>query len=155
LSDCIFCDIVTHEIECFSIWEDEKHLAFLSIYPNTEGVTVVIPKLHYPSYLFSLDDTVIIELILASKKVAQILDNAFGDVARTGMIFEGFGVNHVHSKLIPMHGTSKFSTWVPIQSKNESYFHRYEGYISSHDCHIIDRNELAIVASMIRESCKQ
>ena len=52
--DCIFCKIVNGEVPCHKVWEDEKHLAFLTIFPNTEGVTVVIPKKHYPSYVFDL-----------------------------------------------------------------------------------------------------
>lgn len=34
---CIFCEIVAGKAPCHRIWEDEKHLAFLSIFPNTQG----------------------------------------------------------------------------------------------------------------------
>ncbi len=47
---CIFCQIVEGKAPCHKVWEDEHHLAFLSIFPNTDGFTVVIPKKHYPSY---------------------------------------------------------------------------------------------------------
>ena len=52
MKGCIFCKIVRGEAPCHKIWEDEKHLAFLSIFPNTEGFSVVITKKHYPSYAF-------------------------------------------------------------------------------------------------------
>jgi hypothetical protein len=55
-NDCPFCKIVKKEFDAHIIWEDEKHLAFLSIYPNTKGFTVVITKDHYPSYNFDLPD---------------------------------------------------------------------------------------------------
>ena len=42
--NCVFCKIVANESPSHRIWEDDNHLAFLSIYPNTPGVTVVIPK---------------------------------------------------------------------------------------------------------------
>ena len=45
---CIFCQIVEGKAPCHKVWEDEHHLAFLSIFPNTDGFTVVIPKKHYP-----------------------------------------------------------------------------------------------------------
>lgn len=51
---CIFCQIVEGKAPCHKVWEDEHHLAFLSIFPNTDGFTVVIPKKHYPSYAFDL-----------------------------------------------------------------------------------------------------
>ena len=39
---CIFCDIVAGKAPVIKIWEDEHYLAFLSIFPNTDGFTVVI-----------------------------------------------------------------------------------------------------------------
>ncbi len=41
---CIFCQIVEGKAPCHKVWEDEHHLAFLSIFPNTDGFTVVIRK---------------------------------------------------------------------------------------------------------------
>jgi diadenosine tetraphosphate (Ap4A) HIT family hydrolase len=146
---CIFCKIAAGEMPCHKIWEDGKHLAFLTPYPNTEGFSVVITKKHYPSYAFDLPDSVLSELVLASKKVAKLIDKSLDDVGRTGMIFEGFGVDHVHAKLFPMHGT-KMKDWKPIHSNMDKYFERYEGYISSHDHKRADDGKLAELARKIR-----
>ena len=115
--DCIFCKIVSGEALCYKIWEDEKHLAFLSIFPNTKGFSVVVTKEHHPSYAFDLPDEVLSGLTIAAGKVAKLLDKTFDDVGRTGMIFEGFGVDHVHAKLFPMHGT-KSESWRVSQDPN-------------------------------------
>ncbi|MBY0473365.1 HIT family protein [Patescibacteria group bacterium] len=131
--DCIFCKIVAGEELSHKVWEDEKFLAFLSIFPNTQGTTVVIPKEHFPSYAFDLPDTVLTELMLATKKVAKLLDSKLEDVGRTAMVFEGFGVDHTHAKLFPMHGTANMAEWKKIESSLDKYFDQYEGYISSHD----------------------
>jgi len=133
MQDCIFCKIVKGEAPSFKVWEDNKYLAFLSISPNTEGMTVVIPKTHYSSYAFNLPDEILCELIIATKKVAKLLDLKFEDVGRTALVFEGFGVDHIHSKLYPMHGTADMENWKPIEAKIDKYFEKYEGYISSHD----------------------
>jgi len=130
--DCIFCKIIEGEAPSYKIWEDKKHLAFLSIFPNTEGSSIVATKKHYSSYAFDLPENILIDLLLASKKVAKLLDVKFNDVGRTGLIFEGFGVDHVHTKLFPMHGT-KMLEWNQIAPKVNKYFKKYEGYISSHD----------------------
>lgn len=150
MNDCIFCKIANNELPSHKIWEDDKHVAFLSIFPNTEGFTVVIPKRHYSSYVFDLEDSVLNDLIIAVKKVAKLLDNKLDDVGRTGMIFEGFGVDHVHAKLFPMHGT-KMSEWKQIKSNVDKYFEQYEGYISSHDYKREDDLKLAALAKKIRE----
>ncbi len=72
-------------------------------------------------------------MVIASKTVGKLIDSKLEDVGRTGLILEGMGVDHVHSKLFPMHGTSKITKWKPIISHVDKYFEEYEGYISSHD----------------------
>lgn len=148
--NCIFCDIVSGKSPCHKVWEDERHLAFLSIFPNTKGVTVVIPKKHYSSYAFAQDDSVLSDLTLATKKVALLLDKALDGVARTGMIYEGYGVDHLHSKLFPMHGTGEKSNFQLIESKVNKFYENYEGYLSSHDYDRADDEDLARLATYLR-----
>lgn len=149
---CVFCGIVAGKAPCHRIWEDEEHLAFLSIYPNTRGFTVVIPKAHHSSYAFDQTDEVLSKLVIATKRVARVLDNAFDDVGRTGMFFEGYGIDHLHSKLFPMHGTGGSSAFKPIESRVDKYFETYEGYLSSHDYVQADDAGLAELAQWIRET---
>ena len=149
--DCVFCKIVRGEIPCYKIWEDEKHLAFLSSHPNTEGFSVVIPKEHYSSYVFDLPEDVMTGLIIAAKKVGKLIDSKLDDVGRTGMIFEGFGVDHVHAKLFPMHGTAGDGEWKKHVSNINKFFEKYEGYISSHDSDKADGKKLAELAKKIRD----
>jgi histidine triad (HIT) family protein len=147
-TNCIFCGIVAGTVPNYKVWEDEKHLAFLTIFPNTEGVTVVIPKIHYDSYAFELPDEVLIDLVKATKQVALLLDTKLDDVGRTAMVFEGFGVNHVHSKLFPMHGT-KNKEWRPHNSNIETFSEMYEGRISTHDGELADSEYLKKVQEKI------
>lgn len=152
-NDCIFCKIVAEEIPSHKIWEDDNHLAFLSIFPNTEGFSVVIPKEHHESYAFEQSDEVLQDLIIATKKVANVLDGFFDDVSRCGMFFEGFGVDHLHSKLFPMHGTGDMDSWAPIESKKvDTYFEKYPGYLCSNDSAPADQEKLAELAKSIRDS---
>lgn len=149
--DCIFCRIVAGQAPYHEVWSDRNHLAFLSIFPNTQGVTVVIPKNHHTSYIFEQSDQVVCDLMLAVKKVAQKLDAYFEDVNRCGLVFEGFGVDHLHAKLYPLHGTSSLNQWQPIESKKmNTYFEHYPGYISSNDSVRADDQKLAELAQKIK-----
>lgn len=148
--DCIFCQIAQGKSPSHTIWEDDKYLAFLSIFPNTQGFSVVIPKEHYSSYLFDATDDVYTGLLLAAKKVGKLLDAKLDDVGRTGLLAEGFGVDHLHVKLFPMHGTKDMSTWKPIESAQKKYFTQYEGYLSSHDYERADDTKLAELAKKIK-----
>ena len=131
--DCIFCQIVAGESPSHTIWESETHQAFLSIFPNTEGFTVVIPKEHHGSYAFEQKDEVLADLVLATKKVAQLLDGFYDDVERCGMFFEGYGVDHLHSKLFPMHGTASNGDTPKESTHFNTYFEKYPGYLISNN----------------------
>ena len=148
--DCIFCNIARGTAPAHLLWEDQSHMAFLSIFPNTPGFSAVIPKAHYGSYGFAQSDEVLCELVVAAKKTALLIDRALAGVARTGMILEGYGVDHLHAKLFPMHGTGEDSAFKKISSRVDKFFDRYEGYLSSHDCARADDSALAELAAHIR-----
>ena len=40
MADCIFCKIVMGQAPCHKIYEDENHLAFLSIFPRLPKIVV-------------------------------------------------------------------------------------------------------------------
>ena len=132
------------------VWEDEEHLAFLSIFPNTPGVTVVIPKEHYSSYVFEVPGEVMVKVMTAAKKVAKMLDDVFDDSARTGVVYEGFGGDHLHAKLFPLHGTADPNGWRQYSSKIDDYYEKYPGYISSHNSSRTIDSELVELAEKIR-----
>lgn len=153
---CVFCEIVAGRIPSTIFWEDEKHMAFLSIDPNTEGVTVVIPKDHYDSDPLELADNVLKDLIIASKKVGSILKNYFNDVGRIGFIIEGMGMSHMHIKLYPMHNTGylKNGEWKQFLSEHNTWFDKYEGYLSSAGGPMADLDKLKELAEEIKNSIK-
>ncbi len=151
MTKCIFCQIAQGKAPAHIIWKDKKHMAFLGIFPNTDGFTVLIPKKHYSSYFAEVDSKVVCDLLKAAQKVAKLLDKKLVDVGRTGLIFEGFGVDHLHAKLIPMHGTADMTKWKPITSKNKKFFKKYEGYISTHDYKRASDEKLAKLADQIRK----
>lgn len=147
--DCIFCKMVAGLAVCHTIWEDTNYLAFLSIFPNTEGFTVVIPKHHVSSYIFDHPPEEINGLMEAAQKVAALLVNKFSTVARAALVFEGYGVNHLHAKLIPLHGTKQLH-WEPIGCTIKTKFETYPGYISSHDAERETDEKLARLASFLK-----
>lgn len=131
---CPFCEIVARRLYTPGIfWEDDDFMAFLSIDPNMEGFSCVVPKEHYSSDIMKMEDNKLQEFIIAAKNVARILENTFNDVGRVGVIMEGTGIDHAHIKLVPMHGTPelKRGEWKQYLSNKEFWFEKYEGWISS------------------------
>lgn len=149
-AETIFHKIIKGEIPCHKVWEDDSHLAFLSIFPNTDGVTVVVPKKYEPSYFAEVADESLAALVAASKKVAKILEDRLPDVGRVGLIFEGLGVDYLHAKLFPMHGVSSEGQYHNLEQKQMIFYDKYPGYLSSHDSSLADSNFLSSLASYLR-----
>lgn len=150
---CVFCEIAADRLPHHVVAENNDFMAILGIFPNTKGMTVVFPKKHYGSYVFDLEDETLKELIVFAKKVAKQIDKALPTVMRTGMVVEGFGVDHAHVKLFPLHG-KKTKEWKPIESSKDEYYEEYPGYISSHDSKRADDEELAKLAEHLRKHKK-
>lgn len=148
---CIFCDIANGHARFHPVWSDDSHLSFLSIFPNTPGFTVVIPKQHLPSNLFANKAADQIKLMRACHATQQRLCRAFPDIDRCALVFEGFGIDHLHGKLIPLHGTRQ-EAWSPILSQHNTYTKQYEGYVTSHDGPRADDEVLAALATRIRSA---
>jgi len=150
---CVFCEIVSGEIKSSVFWEDNDFMAFLSIDPNTEGFSCVIPKQHFGSDVLKMPDDVLQKFVLASKKVASILEKYFEDVGRVGLIMEGTGIDHAHIKLVPLHGTEnlKRGEWKQVLGGKEFWFDKYEGWISSGSGPMADREKLKILADNLKK----
>ncbi|MDD9950481.1 MAG: HIT family protein [Zetaproteobacteria bacterium] len=128
---CVFCDVVTKQQESYVFWEDEGHMAFLSRHPNTKGFSFVIPKEHYPNDPSNVDETIFLNLMLASKQASRLLASGLA-IANCSIIIESYGVNHLHSKLFPMHGTSPGQPWYPTSlSPTEKIYPEYPGYTAT------------------------
>lgn len=146
MSDTIFDKIVRGEMHAYKVWEGEKHLAFLTRYPNTPGLTIVVPKKNLSDYVFDMNNVEYLELMQATKKVANILEKAF-DTPRIALVFEGTGVAYVHAKLYPLHGelAGKTDVW----SKDTEFAEDYRGYITSIEGPEMDEAELKKIQAKI------
>jgi len=100
----IFSRIVSGEIPCYKVAEDDQFFAFLDINPMSKGHTLVIPKVEV-DYIFNLDDDTLSGMILFSKKIAKAIEKAVPCV-RIGVAVIGLEVPHAHIHLIPINQES-------------------------------------------------
>ena len=74
MSDCLFCKIVSGEISCDKLYENDKLVAFRDIEPKAPTHILVIPKKHIRSIneLEISDQNLAGEILLAAKEIARI-----------------------------------------------------------------------------------
>ena len=70
--DCVFCKVVKGELPAYKVYEDEKTLAFLDIYPVYKGHTLVVPKVHTEN-ISDISESDLAAVAATSKKVAKLL----------------------------------------------------------------------------------
>lgn len=100
----LFSKIVSGDIPCYKIAENESYLAFLDIFPLTKGHTLVIPKKEV-DYIFDLDPDTYSGLMEFSKEVATAVKKAI-PCNRISMSVIGLEVPHAHVHLIPINSMS-------------------------------------------------
>ncbi len=97
----IFSKILSGEIPAHKVLEDDKHLAFLDVFPLQKGHVLVIPKEEI-DYIYDMEDNALGELMTFSKKVAKKIKVAF-PCPKVGIAVVGLEVAHAHIHLIPIH----------------------------------------------------
>lgn len=96
----LFSKIVSGEIPCHKVAEDDNYFAFLDIFPLAKGHVLVIPKKEV-DYIFDLDDDALAGLHLFAKQVAQKIEKVI-PCERIGVAVIGLEVPHAHIHLIPL-----------------------------------------------------
>lgn len=102
--DNIFAKILRGEIPAFKVHEDERTLAFMDVMPQSEGHTLVIPKIQARNF-FDIEPEALASLIKATQHVARAVREAFKPDGMRIIQFNepaaGQSVFHIHFHIIP------------------------------------------------------
>ncbi|MFA7379053.1 MAG: HIT family protein [Bacteroidia bacterium] len=96
----IFSKIIAGELPCYKIAETENYLAFLDVFPLTEGHVLVIPKKETDN-IFDIEEEEFAGLHLFSKIVAAAVKQAV-PCRKVGVAVIGLEVPHAHIHLVPI-----------------------------------------------------
>lgn len=108
MQDSIFTKIIKGEVPSHKVYEDDKTLAFLDIYPIQPGQVVVVPKKQI-GFVWDLEDDDYVALMMTVKKVGQRLREVFPGKDRVGVMIEGLDVtDHAHVKVFPFSAGGEF-----------------------------------------------
>lgn len=96
----IFSKIISGEIPCYKIRENERFLAFLDIFPLVKGHVLVIPKTETDKF-FDLSDEYLTAIMVFAKPIAKAIEAGF-ECNRCGISVVGLEVPHAHLHLVPI-----------------------------------------------------
>jgi histidine triad (HIT) family protein len=114
MSDGIFTKIVSGEIPCHKVFEDDKTLAFLDIHPVAPGMTLVVTKNQVANFE-DLQDTDYDALWNTVRKVARRQREIFPDCRKVAVQVEGLDMpEYAHVKVFPIHSIDDLTNKVDM-----------------------------------------
>jgi len=107
--DCIFCSIIAGTAPADRIYEDDRTLIFMDLFPAQPWHSLIIPKLHGEN-LFEVEPHDLQAVVMHSKTLAEAMRRVFDpdgiSVVQLNGEAAGQAVFHYHMHLIPRtHGT--------------------------------------------------
>ena len=115
----LFTKIISGEIPCYKVAENEEFFAFLDINPKAKGHTLVIPKREV-DYLFDMEDDELARMMTFAKKIAAAIRKAF-PCPKVGIAVLGLEVPHAHIHLIPLESEATFYVKEGVQLSGKEF----------------------------------
>jgi histidine triad (HIT) family protein len=104
-SQNIFAQIIRGEAPCYKLYEDEDVLAFLDVFPQSCGHTLVIPKRAAARNILDIDTASLSKMMAVVQKLTGVLvaelEPAGVQVAQFNGAPAGQTVFHIHVHIVP------------------------------------------------------
>jgi histidine triad (HIT) family protein len=123
MSDCIFCAIVAGTMPSERVYEDDRTVAFLDIFPAADGHVLVIPRVHADN-IHSADPADVAAVAQAAQIIAGRVSGALASdgvtITQANGPAAGQTVFHYHVHVIPrFDGDGVLNPWKPGHSDAE------------------------------------
>ncbi|MBU0903490.1 MAG: HIT family protein [Gammaproteobacteria bacterium] len=104
-SQNIFAQIIRGEAPCYKLYEDEDVLAFLDVFPQSYGHTLVIPKRSAARNILDIDAASLSKVMAVVQQITGVLvselEPAGVQVAQFNGAPAGQTVFHIHVHIVP------------------------------------------------------
>ena len=119
----MFCKIIEKVIPSKILYENKDTLAFLDIFPISQGHTIVIPKKHFTT-LEAIPINDLCEVMQAVKTVSYLIYKNLNidgyNILQNNHKAAGQVINHFHVHIIPRgSGDGKFKLIIPREQATE------------------------------------
>ena len=103
--DNIFAKILRGEVPSVKVWEDDDVLAFMDVFPQSEGHVLVVSKTSQARTVLEIEPEVLTKLTAAVQRTARAVEKALKPDGLSLMQFNGEAggqtVFHLHFHIIP------------------------------------------------------
>jgi len=118
--DCIFCKVISGELPSYKLYEDDRVVAFLDLFPATLGHTLVVPRQH-SSNLLEDDEQDALAMMKAVRHLTPKIKEALGadgvNITSNIGASAGQSVFHTHVHILPRWKDDGRELWKPMEDK--------------------------------------
>lgn len=104
MNQCIFCQIAEGKSPSYQLYEDDRFMAFLDIFPRVRGHALLIPKKHY-LWVYDIPD--FSGYWNVALKVTRAMQRALKPTFVT-YVTHGLDVPHAHIHILPRQSEKEF-----------------------------------------------
>lgn len=101
----IFAQIIRGDAPCYKLYEDDDVLAFLDVFPQSFGHTLVIPKRSAARNILEVDTQALAKVMAVVQKLTRVivdeLEPAGVQIAQFNGAPAGQTVFHIHMHIVP------------------------------------------------------
>ncbi len=102
MGDCLFCGIVTGDVDAAVVWSDEQFTAFLDVRPLFKGHVLLVPREHVLT-LTDLPERLLGPFLAGAQRLARAMVEGLGAegsfVAMNNTVSQS--VPHLHCHVVP------------------------------------------------------
>lgn len=103
--DNVFAKILRGDLPCVTVWEDDRVLAFMDVFPQSEGHVLIISKVSTARNVLEVEPEVMSELAEAVRRTAGAVRRALDPEGVSILQFNGEAggqtVFHLHFHVVP------------------------------------------------------
>ena len=116
MDKCIFCNIASHEIKSYKVYEDDYVIAFLDLNPASRGHTLVVTKEHFDNFTTVpkdiLNHTMNVAQLIAQAAITKLGAKGINIITNVGKA-AGQSIMHFHVHVIPRYEDDGLSLTFP------------------------------------------
>ncbi len=120
MPDCIFCRVIAGDLPSYKLYEDDRVIAFLDIFPAVKGHTLVVPKVH-AEHIFESNPEDLQAVMRVALDLAPKLEHVLGadgiNITINKGEAAGQSIFHTHVHLLPRFKGDGKSLWGPMDPK--------------------------------------
>lgn len=103
--DNVFAKILRGDLPCVKVWEDDRVLAFMDVFPQSEGHVLLVSKVSTARNLLEVEPAVLAELAEGVRRTARAAARALTPDGISVMQYNGDAggqtVFHLHFHVVP------------------------------------------------------